>query len=59
VNTLTTGPGSQREGQSYQAVYDTDRKAFAHVYGKGKGAKRVYLSDEVRKKYGYRKPPGV
>ncbi len=54
TNTVTSGAGSQREGQKYQVKQDASG-AFYHVYGRGAKARRVKLSASVAKSYGYSK----
>jgi hypothetical protein len=57
TNNVTKGPGSQRKGQKFRAKYDPNSDKVFHAYGRGKKAKRVYLSDKTAKKYGYLPEP--
>lgn len=52
TNSVASGAGSQRTGQKYQVKTDANGNYF-HVYGRGKNARRVKLSSDVAKTYGY------
>ena len=52
VNRVTSGAGSQRQGQRYRLFKDAQGNHY-HVYGKGPKARKVKLSKSVAKAYGY------
>lgn len=52
-NKVKSGPGSQRKGHTYIVKRDTQTGAYYHVYGRGKGARRVKLHKDVANSYGY------
>jgi hypothetical protein len=52
TNTVTTGAGSQREGQKYRVMRDQAGNYY-HVYGHGPNARKVRLSTQAAQAYGY------